>query len=288
MSNKFKLLDLFSGIGGFSLGLERSGYFETVAFCEIDPFCRRVLKKHWPEVPQYDDVKTLTADRLAADGIAVDAICGGFPCQDISTAGKQAGIGEGTRSGLYSEVIRLAGELQPKVIILENVAALLSGENGRWFGRVLGDLAALGYDAEWHCIPASALGAPHRRDRVWVIANANGIAKGGLPERASSQFSIACYDGEILANTISVRQQGQRKSVKQCSSPPYIDRQAIDAFTGSVGSIWRAEPAVGRVANGVPDRSHRLKALGNAVVPQIPELIGRAIGQSFFGERTAA
>lgn len=151
---KLRLLDLFSGIGGFSLGLERSGGFRTVAFCEIEPFPRRVLAKHWPGVPIYHDIRTLTADLLARDGIGVDAICGGFPCQDISLAGKGAGIA-GTRSGLWSEYARIVGELRPRVVVVENVTALLI----RGLDRVLGDLAALGYDAQWHCIPASYVGA---------------------------------------------------------------------------------------------------------------------------------
>jgi DNA (cytosine-5)-methyltransferase 1 len=122
-----RVLDLFSGIGGFSLGLERTGGFETVAFCEIEPYPRAVLKKHWPNVPIYEDVRTLTAERLAADGIAVDVICGGFPCQDISVAGKQAGMDGGTRSGLWSEIARLVGELRPRFVFVENVASLLVG-----------------------------------------------------------------------------------------------------------------------------------------------------------------
>ena len=157
-----KVLDLFSGIGGFSLGLERAG-METVAFCEIEPFPRAVLKHHWPEVPCYEDVRTLTAARLAADGInEIDVICGGFPCQDLSLAGRMVGM-DGTRSGLWSEIARLIGELRPRYAIMENVANLLSGPAGRsgeWFGRVLGDLASLGYDAEWHCIPAGKRGRP--------------------------------------------------------------------------------------------------------------------------------
>ena len=150
MSDKLKVLDLFSGIGGFSLGLERTGGFETVAFCEIEEFPRKVLAKHWPEVPRYHDVTKLTGDILKRDGISVDVITGGFPCQDISCAGKQAGIGEGTRSGLWSEIVRLIGELSPRYVIVENVAALLSGpseQRGGWFGRILGDLAESGYDA---------------------------------------------------------------------------------------------------------------------------------------------
>ena len=124
---KLKVLDLFSGIGGFSLGLERTGGFETVAFCEIEEYPRRVLAKRWPGVPCYEDVRTLTAARLRADGITrVDALTGGFPCQDLSVAGKGLGLA-GSRSGLWSEIVRLAGELRPKFIIVENVANLLAG-----------------------------------------------------------------------------------------------------------------------------------------------------------------
>src|SRR5574343_1702489 len=121
---KLRVLDIFAGIGGFSLGLERTGGFETVAFCEIDPFCRRVLAKHWPDVPCYEDVRSLTAERLAADGIAVDVICGGFPCQDISVAGKGAGI-EGSRSGLWSEYARIIGEVRPRYAWVENSPLLV-------------------------------------------------------------------------------------------------------------------------------------------------------------------
>ena len=182
------LLDLFSGIGGFSLGLERSGAFKTVAFCEIEPYCQKVLAKHWPQVPIYDDVRTITAERLATDGIAVDAICGGFPCQDISCAGKGAGI-EGERSGLWFEYARIIGELRPRYVIVENVSALLS----RGLDRVLGTLAALGYNAEWHCIPASAVGAPHRRDRMWIVANSTSLGRpeGNLRNQAINRQSFA-------------------------------------------------------------------------------------------------
>ena len=130
MNAKLRVLDLFSGIGGFSLGLERTGGFETVAFCEIEPFPRKVLAKHWPGVPIYEDVRQLTGDRLAADGIAVDVITGGFPCQDLSVAGRRDGI-EGKRSGLWSEIIRLYCEVRPRFLIVENVANLLDGPSDR-------------------------------------------------------------------------------------------------------------------------------------------------------------
>jgi DNA (cytosine-5)-methyltransferase 1 len=168
-----RLLDLFSGIGGFSLGLERAG-FRTVAFCEIEPYPRAVLAKHWPGVPIYEDVRTLSADTLRRDGVwPIDVIAGGFPCQDLSYAGKRAGI-EGERSGLWSEFARLIGEVRPRFAIMENVPGLLSAGHG----RVLGDLAALGYDAVWDCVPASAVGAPHRRDRVWIVAYAPSERRG--------------------------------------------------------------------------------------------------------------
>jgi DNA (cytosine-5)-methyltransferase 1 len=240
---KLRVLDLFSGIGGFSLGLERTGGFETVAFCEIEPFCRRVLAKHWPNVRQYEDVRTLTADTLARDGIAVDVITGGFPCQDLSIAGKQAGI-DADRSGLWSDIIRLVRDLRPQVVIVENVSNLLAGPSerpGAWFGRVLGDLAECGYDAEWENIPASTLGAPHRRERVWIVAYPDKIGCGDAPFRLPA-----------------LRQ--------------FIGRVAKDAWFSK-----SPEPVVFGVDDGVPDGMGQRSAYGNAVVPQIPELIGRAL-----------
>jgi DNA (cytosine-5)-methyltransferase 1 len=272
---QMNVLDLFSGIGGFSLGLERAG-MRTVTFCEIDPYCRAVLRKHWPGVPIWDDVRTITAKTVAdtlkdssthaggsafvpgklldeigrqetsngsgtsGTGTGIDVICGGFPCQDISVAGKGAGI-DGERSGLWSEYARIISEVRPRYVIVENVAALL----GRGLERVLGDLAALGFDAEWHCIPASAVGAPHRRDRVWIIAYAGCAGSQGT--------------GDVCDPTLDAR-AGQSLLLDE-----------------GIRGQWIAEPDVGRVAHGIPARVDRLRALGNAVVPQIPEIIGRAI-----------
>lgn len=238
---KLRVLDLFSGIGGFSLGLERTGGFETVAFCEIEEFPRRVLAKHWPEVPCYHDVTKLTGAILAADGIAgIDVITGGFPCQDLSASGKKMGV-NAERSGLYAEIIRLACEIRPQIIAMENVANLLVGERGNWFSILLRDLACIGYDAEWFYIPASWLGAPHARTRVWVVAYADQIRRDGL------------------ALGFDTFRQFER---------------------GPAQEIWSSElseSAICGVDDGVPDRVDRLAALGNAVVPQIPEMIGRAI-----------
>ena len=255
MREPYKLLDLFSGIGGFSLGLERTGGFKTVAFCEIDPFCRKVLRKHWPKVQIYDDVCSLNANTLSRDGITVNAISGGFPCQDISHAGHQLGIGEGTRSGLYAEVVRLIRELQPCIVILENVSALLSGPSGRpgqWMGRILGDLAEIRYDAEWHGIRAGACGLPQERDRVWLLAYSNSVGRKApfietaLPNKAGS----------------------------------FREWEQVELYgTRSGNTRWLPIARNWRVDNGVPSQLDidRTRAIGNSVTPLIPELIGRAI-----------
>jgi len=270
------VLDLFSGIGGFSLGLERAG-MKTVAFCEIDKKAQLVLKKHWPHVPIFDDVSTLTKEKLDERGISVDVICGGFPCQDISYAGAGAGI-EGERSGLWSEFSRLIGELRPKYVIVENVSALLS----RGLDRVLGDLASFGYDAEWHCIPASAVGAPHRRDRIWIVAYPNSQhwrTKRSIKISSRRQaWDQPIRSGSDGSNTDSQGLEGRTKTIRQ-EKERNQDTRHFRPLVSVIrrDSQWDVEPNVGRVANGVPNRMDRLKQLGNAVVPQIPELIGKAI-----------
>lgn len=221
------VLDLFSGIGGFSLGLERAG-MRTVAFCEIDPFCRSVLQKHWPEVPCYPDIRELTADRLDR----VDLMCGGFPCQDISLAGRGAGI-DGARSGLWREYHRLVEEINPRWAIIENSSALTC----RGLGRILTDLADIGYDAEWSVLSACAVGLPHLRKRMFIVAYPSG------------QWS---------------EQRGRLQFEESSHAPRDIHHR-----------LNQSEPP--RVADGIPRRMDRLRSLGNAVVPQIPEIIGRAI-----------
>ena len=286
-----KVLDLFAGIGGFTLGLERAG-FETVAFCEIDPYAQKVLKKNWPGVPIYDDVRTITAERLASDGIGVDVITGGFPCQDISVSGNQAGIQDGTRSGLWSECARLLGDIRPQYAIFENVTNLLNGERGAWFKRVLWDISQIGYDAEWHCIPASELGAHHHRDRIWIVAYPRHNQSRREGERSCGESIYSAKEGqrpearngftdsgEVLADALYKRlQRGiHRRQESQWESKLGHFRRSSSTHGQPTKNEWDIEPDVGRVANGIPSRSHRLKCLGNAVVPPIPELIGRAI-----------
>jgi len=264
-----KVLDLFSGIGGFSLGLERAG-METVAFCEIEPYCRQVLAKHWPEVLIYEDIKQLTGARLRKDGITADLICGGFPCQDTSYAGKGAGL-QGERSGLWWEMARVVRELAPRWVLVENVPGLLS----RGFDNVLGTLASLGYDAEWYCIPACAIGANHQRDRVWIVAHTQeqpertGLCAGCKIGIGRGRFGDCGGAGDVSDPRCPLFQDG---------APGERNRRRRDVIwdTGKQ-DWWAVEPDVGRVAYGVSHRVDRLRALGNAVVPQVVEVIGRAI-----------
>lgn len=251
--NKLKVLDLFSGIGGFSLGLERTGGFETVAFCEIEEFPRKILKKHWPKVPCYHDVRELTADTLRRDGIEVDVISGGFPCQDVSNANavwrSQLGL-EGSRSGLWGEYFRLIDEIRPSFIIMENVRALLRVG----LLRVLGNLASIGFDAEWRVIPGTAVGSLQRRERVWVVAYPSEDRKQGLLE--GIDFGRARQRG-----------QGRQADMPMVYAAPF-ER-----------SSW-PEPLICGGNNRPANWVDRIGACGNAVIPQIPELIGRAILES--------
>ena len=273
-----KIIDTFSGIGGFSYAAEKLvGVFETIQFVECEPYAQKILKKHWPDIPIHDDIKTYNPEPYSAD-----VVCGGFPCQDISTAGQGKGITEETRSGLFYELIRVIRLVRPKYIVLENVAAILN--NG--LGIVLGELAEAGFDCEWACIPASALGACHQRDRWWLVAypndygsssseksrsieetngrtekrqNETGKLEGSSQPRNSEvvQFDVADPSGDRL--------QGQIR--------PRLPRQAWSQKNSRrLNSNWRlyeSEPVLRRGDDGLSNRIHRLKALGNAVCPQV-------------------
>lgn len=232
-ADAMKVLDLFSGVGAMSLGLERTGGFETIAFCENNKDRWPILQKHWPDVPIIGDVKRIP------DGLVVDLVTAGFPCQDISFAGRGAGL-TGMRSRLFWRIIRAAGMVGWPRLLLENVAALLD----RGMGTVLGALASVGYDTEWNCIPASAVGAPHERDRVWITANHRSKrGKGVVLEAIQRQRGFSWC-----------------QNVGRFENLP--ERSAL----------YPSKLCRGR--NGI---AKRLDACGNAVVPQIVEIIGLAI-----------
>ena len=231
-----RVLDLFSGIGGFSLGLESAG-METVAFCEQNKFCQKILAQHWPTLPIHSDITELNGYEYRG---AIDLVCGGFPCQPFSVAGKQRGA-EDDRA-LWPEMLRVIREVAPRWVVGENVSGIIQME----LDNVLSDLEGEGYTCWTFVLPACAVDARHRRDRVWVVAHAYG-------ERGRSG-------------------NAERQDAADARQPPRGER--YDA-AGVVG--WEPEPNVGRVANGVPNRSHRIKALGNAVVPPLVAEIGRIV-----------
>ena len=282
------VLDIFSGIGGFSIGLE-AATMQTVAFCEINPFCRKILTRHWPFIPIFSDITTINKEDLKALP-RIDVIAGGFPCQDISVAGKQKGI-TAKRSGLWKEFVRLINEVRPKYAIIENVANLRS----QGLISVLQDLWEIGYNAEWHCIPASAFGAPHRRDRIWIIAHPACIGKVGLSIRKEETES-ALRDGCKNAPNSDCQRLQRCGGFEEIS--PICTQEQIGMYCCSRGiKQWGKEPLeVPRLKDerlnpdwvewlmGYPiswtdggSRTQRLQSLGNAVVPLIPEFLGRAI-----------
>ena len=249
-------LDLFSGIGGFAYAAACVGGYQTTQFVEIDPFCQRVLSHHWPCTPIHSDVRTFTAAPNA-----YDIITAGFPCQDLSSAGKQLGF-SGTRSVLFYEIIRLLRDTRPKFLVLENVANLLSHSNGETFQKVLFQIAKAGYDAEWAIIPASDLGACHKRARWWCVAYATGqqcydgeLAHPARPARATAQFGN-CH-GSDAANP---------------SSPRPERRWPCGSTANRLSPDWGgyiSQPVLCRGDDGLSGRVDRLKSLGNAVVPQV-------------------
>jgi DNA (cytosine-5)-methyltransferase 1 len=249
---------LFSGIGGLDLGLERAG-MRVVWQSEIDPYACRVLAKHWPDVPNLGDITTIDW----TDVEPVDLICGGYPCQPFSLAGTRAGTAD--RRHLWPHFADALRHLRPRWALLENVPGHLS----LGFGRVLGDLAELGYDTEWQCIPAAAVGAPHLRWRVFVVAHAHREGEPGEPVDAFTRPGVVVPDTEPhrhVADTGCVR-------LLQCAG---IERESSGHQARSIHH-WAVEPDVGRVAHGIPARVDRLRTLGNAVVPQVAEYVGRRI-----------
>ena len=355
---------LFAGIGGFDLGFERAG-MRVSWQVEQDPYCQAVLARHFPEARRFEDVREVGAENLPP----VDLLCGGFPCQDLSAAGKGAGL-DGANSGLWTEFARIIRELRPRYVVVENVPALLTGKGKRWdrapVGRVLGDLAEAGYDAEWACLSAREFGAPHLRKRIWLVAypawdaearpaapagSERQRARQGCPEGRARELPDADRDGCPQGVRLGARAgqpagsadavgsgaveavadaegEPERAGLRPSQSPRQRRRRPGDrggargavadperggrqgredqlrrgdperqAPLGSQGPEdpagggeapglgrrlpasegWGTEPDVGRVADGVPNRVDRLAALGNALLPQIAEWIGRRI-----------
>ena len=309
------MIDTFSGIGGFSIAARWLGGIETVQFVEREPFCQRILAKHWPTVPIHDDICTFSPEPHSAD-----IVCGGFPCQDVSQAGKGAGLA-GSRSGLFYELLRVVRLVGPRYIVLENVAAITY----RGMDDVLGALAEAGYDAEWACIPAAAVGACHQRDRWWCVAYARDVAysqnmlshgcagqQQGQPQgRAVSESGDNYWadaadsiglrsqrrgtagnvagpagageadrqewqrDGDAAQHcgAVALHTDGQRQP--QQHTPAFAARAEQPAWPDAPRRLnpdWRSylsEPVLCRRDDGLSGRVDRLKALGNAVVPQV-------------------
>lgn len=293
MIEPLKILDTFAGIGGFSYAAhELVGGFETTQFVEIDPFCQKVLKKHFPKVPCHDDIKTFTAFPGQ-----YDVITGGFPCQDLSVAGKRAGITKQSRSGLFYELIRVIRLVRPKFVVMENVAAILN--NG--LDIVLGELSEAGYDAEWSIISASSLGAAHRRSRWWCVAYTN--------DYGSSSSSINQVNDEADSSS----QKGQNQASESSGSSESSDSRAIQSSTDVTNSnseglqrkilskmesgIWSAKhtrrldpnwrsyvskPILPRGSYGLSNRVDRTKALGNSIVPAVAAIPLKRVHDLYF------
>jgi DNA (cytosine-5)-methyltransferase 1 len=262
-----RILDLFSGIGGFSYAAEQLvGGFKTVQFVECNPFCQRVLSTHWPAVPIYPDVTNYTASVGSCD-----VITAGFPCQDLSSAGKQAGL-RGERSGLFYEVIRLARELQPRFVVFENVANLVSHKDGETFQEVLFQIARAGFDAEWAVISARDVGACHLRKRVWIVAYAasecgDDVRLEDAGEASESELgNSGCKD---VADADDKGSQGWEPAEVCEHTAEWTAWQGNPPGCG-LSADWRgyvSEPVLCRGNDGLSGRMDRLKALGNAVVP---------------------
>ena len=359
-----KILDLFSGIGGFSLGLESTGHFETTAFCEIDKFCKLILNKHWEGKKIYDDVKAISKKQFEEDGIELpDIITGGFPCQPFSVAGKQQGTSDSRH--LWPEMFRIIKDFTPVWVIAENVKGLTNIQDGMVFETVCSDLEGEGYEVRTFNIPAAGVQAPHRRERIWIVAHAKRFnerksirgsdetqsriqeehRQNDSASRESSRTGSVWGTNnghENLENSRRTLQQGTELSKKNenetregnanidqrssgTSRSDVANTESIDSNVGERGeyqeegdrqqqtrgksgetmvdsstgrrapqetevqpgryssfdsSWWQSEPELGRVANGVQGRVHRLKSLGNSIVPKIVQEIGNAIIQA--------
>ncbi|HEC66249.1 MAG TPA: DNA cytosine methyltransferase [bacterium] len=280
-----KVGSLFSGIGGIEIGFETQG-IETTWFIENNPYAKAILRKRFPYAKIYDDAKEIDFRTVPK----VDIISFGFPCQDISNAGKRAGI-EGSRSSLWKYGYKAIVQIRPKITFIENVSALTR----RGFDTVLCDLAKIGYDAEWHCVSASSVGAYHRRDRIFIIAtdsqrtntNRFGLDRQKEQQQRKTEFQDKQERGteglcKDVSNTKSIRQSGGKMSTDpRHKSENQQSRNKGRSETVKHIRIWSVEPKLGRVADGISNRMDRIKCLGNAVVPQVAEVFAKAIKEVY-------
>ena len=262
---------LFSGIGGFDLGLERAG-MKVIWQSEIDEFASKVLKKHWPDVPNLGDITKVDWTNIERP----DVICGGYPCQPFSTAGKRGGASDPRH--LWPAMFNAICLLRPRYALMENVRGHLS----MGFDQVLGDLAKIGYDAEWQVIPAAAVGAPHKRDRVFIVAYPNDARMGTQRRKVQQQKSSGKQKRKIVARYVFGRRGAEMANAdsrrrEQCEPKTKSVSRFSSSGQRNLASWWQVEPNVGRVANGVSDRVDRLTGLGNAIVPQVAELVGSLV-----------
>lgn len=278
MANDFEKIknthaSLFTGIGGFDLAAHWMDW-QNVFQCEIEPYCNKVLEKNFPNVKRYTDIRE--TDFIIHRG-RIDVLSGGFPCQPFSVAGKRKGTDDNRY--LWHEMLRAISEIKPKVIVGENVAGITSMDNGKTLEKIFADLENQNYEVQSFIIPACSIGAWHKRNRIWIIANSKSEGTRGLQNESSEEGTqdsniIPGELGGILSDTNSERGcSGERER-----------EYAKDAWQSSTGEIirrWNAEPNVGRVANGVSKRVDKLRGLGNAIVPQVAYEIFRVIDFCF-------
>lgn len=286
------VLDLFSGIGGFSVGLEATGKFKTIGFCEQDKFCHKVLHKHWSDVPIYEDIKKLDGTKIKAD-----VIVGGFPCQSFSIAGKQKGKDD--ERYLWDEMFRVIKEVNPRWIIGENVQNLINISDGQILQGIHNDLESENFEVQTFCISAASIGAWHKRSRVWIVAantnprfsigeNKEIQARGNTFNNGSSS-DVSNSDSRLRRRRGTIKESGANEiwgfyPTQEEQTGQHIRSKAIgcDALPKQTESWWKIKSELCGVPDGISygldkDRSNRIKSLGNSIVPQIATEIGKAI-----------